>query len=286
MAPTDSLIERLTRGSALPASLFLLLCMSVAAVPDGAAAQSVIRGTLLDERTEDVVAEGLVSLLDDRMRIVHSAQTDAQGRFELRTGREGWYVLRTQRQGYMPSTSPRMELIEGDTIDLEYRISAEAVFLAPITVTATRRPWWRDAQPAVLWSFYERMEEYGRLGQGRFLERDDLEIYDGMSMTNMLITIPGLNLSQSETGVPYATTRAATGILRPCQPEYFVDGVRVPFRSPLLEDFDYGDTIDAIVNVSQLVGIEVYTGTSQIPGEFGGLNSNCGVIALWTSRQG
>jgi len=249
-------------------------------------AQTVVRGKLLDERTDLPVSQGLVSLLNESLRIVHSAQTDENGQFELRASRDGWYTMRSQRQGYMNTASPRLELAVGDTIDVEFRISPDAVFLAPITVVATSRRWWEDEAPVALWSFYERMEHYQRLGQGRFLQREDLEPYDGMSVAQMLTTLPGVRVVHTEEGVPYPTLRASAGILRPCQPEFFVDGVRVRFRTPLDEAFDHGDTIDSVVSVSQLVGVEVYSGVSQVPGEFGGLNSNCGVVAVWTSRQG
>jgi len=277
-------MRRIGPRPAIPLVLaFALLAMLSA---EGASAQTVIRGTLLDERTDLPVSQGLVSLLNETLRIVHSAQTDENGQFELRTSRDGWYTMRSQRQGYMNTASPRLELAAGDTIDVEFRISPDAVFLAPITVIATSRRWWEDEVSVALWSFYERMDHYQRLGQGRFYQREDLEPFDGMSVSQMLMTIPGVRLVHTDQGVPYPTLRAGTGILRPCQPEFFVDGVRVPFRTPLDEAFDHSDTIDSIVMVNQLVGVEVYSGVAQVPGEFGGLNSNCGVVAVWTSRQG
>jgi hypothetical protein len=256
------------------------------ATAETAHAQALIRGTLLDERSDEPIEAGLISLLNDSRRIVVSDRTNDDGTFELRTGREGYFTLRSERQGYMPTTSAPLELIEGDTIDLEFRISPDVVFLAPITVTATARNWWQETESVVLWSFYERRDFYERLGSGRFLVREDLEPYDGMTVTQMLGTVAGLHLRSSENGVMYPTVRASNGLLRDCQPMYYVDGMPVPFRSPMEEDFDHGDTIDSIMNTSYLVGVEVYAGAAQVPGEFGGLNANCGVIALWTSRQG
>lgn len=271
----------------LPVALLAaVLLAAVLLLPERVSAQTVVRGTLLDERTDQPVPQGLVSLLNETLRIVHSAQTDENGQFELRTSRDGWYTMRSQRQGYLNAATPRLELAAGDTIDLEFRISPDAVFLAPITVIASSRRWWEDEVPVALWSFYERMDHYQRLGQGRFLQREDLEPFDGMTVAQMLTTVPGVRLIHTEEGIPYPSLRAGTGILRPCQPEFFVDGVRVPFKTPFDETFDHGDTIDSIVSVSQLVGVEVYAGVAQVPGEFGGLNSNCGVVAVWTSRQG
>lgn len=267
----------------------LLALALVVPAPERASAQTLIRGTLLDERTEEPVSAGLITLLNERMRIVMSAETDADGRFVLQAGAPGRYVLRSQRLGYRNTSSPPMELIEGDTLHLEYRISPDAVYLAPVTVTASARRWWENSEPVVMWSFYERRDLYERMGMGRFMVREELEIYDAMSVTGMLQTMPGIRIDVAITDgaqTRYPTLRAQAGVLRPCQPDYYVDGQRVRFRSPADEDFGPGDTIDSILEVSQLVGMEIYDGTAILPGEFGGMTANCGVIAFWTSRQG
>jgi len=252
-------------------------------------AQTLIRGTLLDEGTERPVSAGVISLLNDRRRIVMSAETDLYGAFELWADDPGQYIMRSQRLGYMNTATPMMELVSGDTLNIEFRISADAVYLAPVTVTATARNWWQNSEPVVLWSFYERRDLYERMGMGRFLVREDLEPFDGMTVTQFLQTVPGVRIATVNNGlneVNYPTLRAQAGVLRPCQPDFYLDGARVRFRSPMDEEFGPGDTIDALLGVPQIVGVEIYDGAAILPGEFGGTTANCGVIALWTSRQG
>jgi hypothetical protein len=250
-------------------------------------AQTLINGTLLDERTDEPISAGVISLLNDQRRIVMSAETDVYGFFELWAGTSGRYIMRSQRLGYLNTSTPAMELVPGDTLHVEFRISPDAVFLAPITIRAKARPWWETSEPVVLWSYYERRDLYERMGMGRFLDRRDLEKYDGMPLWQMLGTLPGVQLHQSEDGfVQYASLRAQRGLLRPCQPDYYLDGMHISLRSPDDPDFGPPDTIDAFLTVSQIVGMEVYSGAAQVPGVFGGTNANCGVIALWTSRQG
>ncbi|MFN5598688.1 MAG: hypothetical protein ACK5AK_04820, partial [Gemmatimonas sp.] len=55
-----------------------------------------------------------------------------------------------------------------------------------------------------------------------------------------------------------------------CSPEYIVDE-RV--------DNAFGPTIP----IRDIVGLEVYSGASDVPGEFAGRNSGCGVIVIWTT---
>jgi hypothetical protein len=110
-----------------------------------------------------------------------------------------------------------------------------------------------------------------------------------MSVTQFLQTVPGIriaNINQGLLDVQYPTLRAQAATLRPCQPDFYVDGARVRFRSPMDPEFGPSDTIDAILEVPQVVGVEVYDGAAILPGEFGGTTANCGVIVFWTSRQG
>ena len=54
-----------------------------------------------------------------------------------------------------------------------------------------------------------------------------------------------------------------------CQPEYVVDG-RV--------DNMFG----GVTPVRDIVALEIYTGPSDVPGEFAGTNAGCGVVVIWT----
>jgi hypothetical protein len=39
-----------------------------------------------------------------------------------------------------------------------------------------------------------------------------------------------------------------------------------------------------LVPVRDIQAIEVYTGASDVPGEFAGTNAGCGVIVIWTTN--
>jgi len=55
-----------------------------------------------------------------------------------------------------------------------------------------------------------------------------------------------------------------------CYPQYFLDGREsTPYFARNTPPHD-------------IQGIEIYRGGSEIPGEFGGSGSGCGVIAIWT----
>jgi hypothetical protein len=256
--------------------LLSFLCVEVVSA-------QTIRGRLLEDGSDAPIASATISLLSENQRVLTGALTDADGFFRISTPREGRFMLRAERIGYRQTYTPFLELMQGDSLEVEFRIAADAVLLAPITVTATTRPWWERTESVAMWAFFERREQFERLGQGRFLTRDELQFHDGSPLWMMLASQPGARLAQSEFG-NYVILRGGAQLVRACQPTYYLNGGRVTLRDPEDDLFSSDDLIHNIISVSDLEAVEIYTGAAQLPGEFGGTNSNCGVVVLWTRR--
>jgi hypothetical protein len=54
-----------------------------------------------------------------------------------------------------------------------------------------------------------------------------------------------------------------------CLPEFIVD-------DHVMNDFG------PLTPIRDIVGLEVYTGPSEVPGEYAGRNAGCGVVVIWT----
>jgi hypothetical protein len=52
------------------------------------------------------------------------------------------------------------------------------------------------------------------------------------------------------------------------------------------KDMPTSDVLRSLVPTSQIVGIEVYPSGAAIPAEYAALDAACGVIAIWTGREG
>jgi hypothetical protein len=117
-------------GLALAAALFFSLASSLGA-------QSV-RGVLVERQGGAPVAGALVAILDEGEVVKGEVLSDSTGAFLLRAPSAGRYALRAQRIGYAPSTSPPLELREGQTTEYRMTASVERVMLPAITTTATR----------------------------------------------------------------------------------------------------------------------------------------------------
>lgn len=240
------------------AALVLLAGLGLAPAP---ASSQVVYGRLLDSTTGDPVRFGLVQLLDPGGGLAAAATTDSTGYYVVLAPGPGVYRIAVSRLGYVPGESGLLELEADGALEAELLLPPQPLALEGITVEAESRPW-QLRHPPSLWPYFERREFYGKLGMGRFVDRDFLERWSGP-----IQSIPEVNLL-------FLTMQSRSGaMINQCsEPAWFLNGFRVR-----------GD-INEVVSVSELEAVEVYRRATEIPAEFGGSDSECGVVALWTRR--
>jgi hypothetical protein len=153
------------------------------------------------------------------------------------------------------------------------RSAGDTAFVLPgVDVTAaSRRP---DLDRA---GFYDRQ----RISTGRFYTREQIEQRMALRPSHVLQGIPGLRFAATH-GTGQAIwfrmfeKRGQDGRVIPCGPRLFVDGVLVHtggLDNPLL--------IDEFINVNDIAGIEVYRGAVEVPPQYSGAESMCGVLVIW-----
>lgn len=166
--------------------------------------------------------------------------------------------------------------------EVELSLATGAIDLDPISVTVHSRQLF-----GALRGFEERRDR----GFGYFLDKTQIANRGAVKLVELLREIPGVRVKRARAGVQEAPGRATTNALyfRNCwrytpegevlaePPMLYVDGVK-----QLMIDLTRGD-LDTVLP-SDIEAMEVYLGPSQIPGEFGGTDSGCGVIAIWTKR--
>ncbi|HEV7594092.1 MAG TPA: TonB-dependent receptor [Gemmatimonadaceae bacterium] len=227
------------------------------------AAAQTIRGKLLDQYTDQPIAGATIALMTSTNAPVGpTAKTGNDGSFSVRAPGPGIYRLRADLPGYISAMTPAIELGNGDEIDITWRLLAGVVQMRPIAIVASNR-----RTSGRLSGFYDRAQ---RKGFGYFITSDDIQKRHPFFVTDLLRTVPGLEVLPSPRGFGNIVRT-----LEGCQPAVYLDGVRFPLM---------GESIDDIVNPSQLEGIEVYTHAAEVPAQFAGSGSNCGVIALWTKN--
>ncbi|HEV7838516.1 MAG TPA: carboxypeptidase regulatory-like domain-containing protein [Gemmatimonadaceae bacterium] len=251
---------RTTRQQITVAALSSVLLIAAAA--KHAAAQT-IRGKLIDQYTSQPIPGATVTLITPTNTSVGpTAKTGNDGSFSIQAPAPGIYRLRADLSGYISAMTPAIELGSGDEIDITWRLLAGDVQMRPVAIVGNNR-----RTSGRLSGFYDRAQRHGF---GYFITSDQIQKMHPFSVSDLLRTVPGLEVLPSPRGFGNIV-RTLDG----CVPAVYLDGVRFPLL---------GESIDNIIDPSQLEGIEVYTHAAEVPAQFASARSNCGVIALWTKN--
>ena len=212
--------------------------------------RGAIAGVVSDAETGRAVADARVTVRGRRDPV----STDSAGRYRLPDVPPGTLILQVRKLGHADATRI-VEVEAGSTATVDVAL-ASASTLAEVVVTE------RPASPRR----FDEFEQRRKNGRGQYLGREEIERSNAMNVPNLLRNMRGVRLECS--GITCAVRMARSeGV--DCPPEYWLDGR--PNNS-------FGPTIA----ISDLQGVEVYTGPSEAPAEFLSGNAACGIIALWT----
>jgi hypothetical protein len=252
---------------ALLAHAVLLVCGSFTPL-----SSQVVRGRVLDQDTEEPVNVASVTLLVGTRgeEIVRGVLTDSLGRFVIGSGGDGRYRLSAERIGYEKVVSPPFDLVGRDTLEVELRMSTQAIPLAPLTVVSERMPL-LDNIRLVEGGFVGRRDLYGRegLGSGHFLTKKDWEHRSPTMIAEIVREVPGIRIVGASIRMRTVTSFNPYG----CVPSFYLDGNLIRLR---------GESIEDLISAYSISAVEVYTGMTRPPEFMDMLEHPCGAIVLWT----
>ena len=195
------------------------------------------------------------------------ATTDADGRFSLPDLVPGRHELAFSHLGYR-QRSETIEVEAGHATKVQVVLTVDAIELDPIKVAVDRRD--RNLDNV---GFYQREED----GWGHFIDRDDIENWNPIDLTDALIRFPGVALVADARSPMDRRLRFRRG-RGVCSPRVYLDGVMLTG----LRAF----SVDDIVNPMSVAGVEMYRGVAGIPAQYSGLGTACGVVLIWLRRGG
>lgn len=253
-------------------SVFVAAALTFWAWPGTA---QVVEGRMLDSLTHRPIAGGAVLLRDTLDREVAREPVTPDGRFRIRAHSPGVYRLQFVRIGYRTVSSPLFRLGRDSTVTHTFRIPPIAIALEDLHVTgeATERH--------LEWvGFYDRQ----RMGFGHFLERPEIERRLGgvQVWTQLLSAVPGVRLLACG-DAPFGCAIEVTGMQSfrgSCRPRVIVDGML--WYAP--DGFSIGPMSDVVLP-ENIAAIEVYRRPAELPAQYGGAESGCGVILIWTRKR-
>src|SRR5438105_9626891 len=252
-------VESMGRASVLIRHAATWLAMSTAAAGP-AFAQSALRmpGRVVDKSSGRPIASAEIRLVSDG----RSVNSDSAGRFVFPSLPNGALQFLI-RAAYFPEVRLIVDLQPGQELERVIEMDSTAAgrtlrALSPIVVTA-------PATPAISYRLVD-FERRRKSGRGHYLTEEDIERSGAMNLQDAVRPVRGV------TEECLGTMRCVLHMSRApahCQPDYVVDE-RV--------NNDFGP----YTPVRDIVAIEVYTGPSDVPGEFAGRSAGCGVIVIWT----
>lgn len=246
-----SLTLVLTGLFALPAVLAAQVSPSDSVPADSLAN---LRGRVVSALTGGPLENAHVQLLESGRGSI----TDSTGRFSIADVRPGDETVKVRLIGFAEDSLP-IDLRAGRTTDVTLLMDRNVLRLEDINVTVNRPM--RDE----LQEFYRRKE----VGLGWFIGPGDIERRRPQRPSDLLRTVPGVEVSPVRFGKSFVRFRRAVGN-RVCEPALFVDGVYTEAMD--LDDIDRSD----------LLALELHRGPSEIPGDFARGSGNCGAIVAWT----
>lgn len=228
---------------------------------------------------------GSAPILDAEVMLRGAQQgvrTTANGEFLLDTVPVGEHVVLVRRLGYTPITA---------TVTFRIGVDEEAQFaLGRVTVLDSVRV----ETDATIPSF----EENRKLGLGQFWTRADLAQLENRTFSAALMNFRGLAIRQARMGTAAwlvsgrpPKSLSGTTSKRPDREDAMRGAGSDCYARIILDNhvMYLGRDGEALfdlrsIRANQLEAVEYYAGPSQMPAQYAGLDTNCGVLVMWTRR--
>ena len=251
------MISRIGGARRRAAALVTLLGLFVIVAVPVDAQQGTIRGRVIDRASNAGLAGAEVVVLGDKRSVI----TDSVGRYLFVALPAGTVQLLVHAPSF-PSTQLVIALAAGEDLDRTILLDSTAAGRAggqvlPAVVVAA---------PADVDRRLIDFERRRRVGRGHYLTRVDIERNGAHSLQDAVRSLRGVTTECGGGGGCFI--RMVRAPMR-CRPDYVVDR-RI--------DNNFGPSTP----IRDIEALEVYTGPSDVPGEFSGLSAGCGVVVIWT----
>ncbi len=218
--------------------------------------------------TGRVILEGSPTNAGSRVEVVGTGVvvlTNEKGDFTLRNLPSGSQVLLARHLGFGAETVP-VDLSVREAKQVTIKLPKYVAVIEPVVVTARRG---------------SSLEKVGftarkKSGAGYFLDPDQIQRMRPIRLTDILRQVPGLRINYSNDGETVSSARGVSTFSGGNCVQYYLDDM--PWQSAQPGD------INQFVNGSEVVGAEIYQGTS-VPAQYSRGMQTCTTIVLWTKAR-
>jgi hypothetical protein len=212
-----------------------------------------------------------------------TALTTKTGTVTLSFLPDGATLVRIRKVGYAAATM-LVNIDPSDTLPVTVMLKATVREL-PTVVT-------NDSAPKYVSPGLRAFEERRASGGGYFITEKEIRKWDNGSMTNVIRTIPGIdircdNIHGMASGACHAATNRAKGKLalsdNGCLVDIYMDGSL--FYTDVGPRGFQSDADLQKLAANQFAAVEFYSGAARIPVQYNKTGSSCGVLLLWTRER-
>lgn len=224
-----------------------------------------VQGVVIDRLTGGRVVGASVMLVDTTFSVVAGTMANQTGAFRVEAQNPGSYFVLVEALGYRPTMDGILELGEGGSISVQMYLDPKPIELDSLKVAAERVQTYRILEDA---GFNQRsLQPFGY-----FITPEEIRRRNPRYFFELFRNTPGVRVSAA--GLMGTTIEFTVGSIRgpTCTPRVFVDGLQVNVEMGL----------EAVLEVDQIAGVEIYSRPSQVPLQWGGSDSTCGVLLFWT----
>lgn len=251
------MISRIGRTRRAAATLITLAGLFVTAAVPVDAQHGTIRGRVIDRSSNAGLPRVELVFLGDNRSVV----TDSIGRYLFVALPAGTVQLLVRAPSF-PATQLIIALAAGE--DLQRTIVLDST--AEGRGAGQPLPAIVVAAPGPVERRLVDFERRRRLGRGHYLTRVEIERSGANSIQDAVRPLRGVAIDcGGGTGCAIRMVRAPMR----CHPDYIVD---------TRPDNTFGPSTP----IRDVEAMEVYTGPSDVPGEFAGRSAGCGVVVIWT----
>lgn len=272
-------------GSNVPATLELGQALRVPlnlAFGDAAeiATSGRVIGRVMDRSTNQPIPNALVGAGPAGL----TAVSDGAGRFQIDGVPEGLQSIQVRHIAF-GDTETAFQMPSDGTLEIEVKLDPAVVAVDPLEVQIVGI----RSHKLEMAGFYQRRDWSERLGLGAFMTRFEIEQRGAARVSHVLQGFPRVRMIRGNclgsfcdypiisTSNPACRELKREGVATVVGPSLYINGRRMRHVG--------GATIDDWAHPGDLAGIEVYTGSGDLPGEFSDANAQrCGAIVIWTGR--
>lgn len=222
---------------------------------------ATLKGTVFDAATA-------VPLIGARVVVSTTGRfvtTDSSGRFEVTGLASGIVRFYFSAEGF-PQAAVVLAFAPGEVMEQRFELDSTAAVADSLRRSVQPLAAAEISAAAPRGVRYEDFERRMRTGRGHYVTKEQIEAAGHNNIGDAVRGLRGVAVEcGGGRGCNIRMVRANQG----CYPTYVVDGREDNFFGPM-------------VAIRDIEGMEIYTGASDVPGEFAGWSSACGVVVIWT----